>query len=107
MIPKMAGGCMNCMYTTSTSSTSGMMYDADYFYSSAPSDISDVTEPELLSACHNEIQHQRVEEHSRGARPANIRQQFQNSRKLEGTSLTRKLRKGLFRKKEKLYLGDR
>ena len=83
------------------------MFDSDYFYSSAPSDISDVTEPELLSACHNEIHHQRVEEHTRGARPANIRQQFQNSRKLEGTSLTRKLRKGLFRKKEKLYLGDR
>ena len=80
------------------------MFEADYFYSSAPSDISDVTEPELLSACHNEFQHQRVEEPTRGS---NIRQQFQSSRKLEGTSLTRKLRKGLFRKKEKLYLGDR
>ena len=82
------------------------MFDSDYFYSSAPSDISDVTEPELLSACHNEFHHQPgpVEEPTRGS---NIRQQFQSSRKPEGTSLTRKLRKGLFRKKEKLYLGDR
>ena len=80
-----------------------MMFEGDYFYSSAPSDISDVTEPELLSAC------QRVEEpvHSQQPRGSNIRQQFQQPRKLEGTSLTRKLRKGLFRKKEKLYLGDR
>ena len=82
------------------------MFEADYFYSSAPSDISDVTEPELLSACHNEFQHQRVEL-EQPTRGSNIRQQFQPSRKLEGTSLTRKLRKGLFRKKEKLYLGDR
>lgn len=81
-----------------------MMFEADYFYSSAPSDISDVTEPELLSACHSESHNQRMEEPTRGS---NIRQQFQPSRKLEGTSLTRKLRKGLFRKKEKLYLGDR
>ena len=80
------------------------MFDSEYFYSSAPSDISDVTEPELLSACHNELHHQPVEVPSRGS---NIRQQFQSSRKPEGTSLTRKLRKGLFRKKEKLYLGDR
>ena len=80
------------------------MYDADYFYSSAPSDISDVTEPELLSACQNEFQHQRVEQLTRGPGTG---QQFQAPRKLEGTSLTRKLRKGLFRKKEKLYLGDR
>ena len=81
------------------------MYDADYFYSSAPSDISDVTEPELLSACQNEFHHQRVEQTlSRGPGTG---QQFQPPRKLEGTSLTRKLRKGLFRKKEKLYLGDR
>ena len=83
------------------------MFEADYFYSSAPSDLSDGTEPELLSACHSECQTQRMEEHSRGALQPNIRQQFQSQRKLEGTSLTRKLRKGLFRKKEKLYLGDR
>ena len=83
------------------------MFEADYFYSSAPSDLSDGTEPELLSACHSECQTQRMEERSRGPLQSNMGQQFQSQRKLEGTSLTRKLRKGLFRKKEKLYLGDR
>ena len=69
------------------------MFDSDYFYSSPPSDISsDVTEPELR-ACQSEIPDWRVErEDCRGS----SQQLSQCSSKPQGTSLTRKLRNGLF-----------
>ena len=80
-----------------------MMFEADYFYSSAPSDISsDVTEPELR-ACQ-------LMEDTMGPSIPSIPpylQQPQYYRK-PGTkqSLTKKLRIGLFRKGEKSK-GDR
>ena len=81
-----------------------MMFDSEYFYSSPPSDISsDVTEPELR-ACQSEVPDWRVErEDCRGS----SQQLSQCSSKPQGTSLTRKLRNGLFGKREKSYKGDR
>ena len=75
------------------------MFEADYFYSSAPSDISsDVTEPELR-ACQ-------IMEDTRGpSLPPHLHHQY--SRKPGAKqSLTKKLRNGLFRKGEKSK-GDR
>ena len=82
-----------------------MMFDSEYFYSSAPSDISsDVTEPELR-ACETESLDWVVEER-RDPRGSTL-QQHNYSRKPEGTSLTRKLKNGFFRKREKSYKKDR
>ena len=84
-----------------------VMFDSEYFYSSAPSDISsDVTEPELR-ACQIESQEWRVEE--RRGDPGGSRQQQHHleHRKPQGTSLTRKLKNGFFRKREKSYKRDR
>ena len=81
------------------------MFDSEYFYSSAPSDISsDVTEPELR-ACEVESLDWVVEE--RGDPRGSRLQQHNYSRKPEGTSLTRKLKNGFFRKREKSYKKDR